>query len=182
MDVIVDELRKSGVDIDKTTLSYFINRAYNDYQTVYEKFLDTVSYEDLFVVWNQLQPRSFGHVMVFLTVVHLQNFTDQQKRDVVQLTIPVLKNIDISKYKRERSVLDNYTVARNIIHRFLHRYVCRRLDPVFCQCYVIANVIGGLARQWRVWEITRGVVRYLYYKIRIRYLFYKILNLTGFEV
>ena len=70
MDVIVDELRKNGIDIDKTTLSYFINKAYNDYQSVYERFLDTVSYEDFFVVWNQLQPRSFGHVMVFLTVVH----------------------------------------------------------------------------------------------------------------
>ena len=133
---------------------------------MYEKFLDTVSYEDLFVVWNQLQPSSFGHVMVFLTVVHLQDFTDKQKRDVVQLTVPVLKNIDISKYKKEKSILDNYTVVRNIIHRFLHRYVCRRLDPVFCQCYVIANVIGGFARRWRIWERAQATVRYLYYKIR----------------
>ena len=56
MDVIVDELRKNAIDIDKTTLSYFINKLYYDNQNVYRDFLNKLSYEDLFMAWEQLHP------------------------------------------------------------------------------------------------------------------------------
>ena len=147
MDVILDEFRKNGIDIDETTLSYFINKTYNDYQSVYERFLGTLSYEGLFIVWRRMRPEMFGHVVVFLTTVHLQDLSENETRYVVRLTVPVLKNIDISKNKREKSILDNYTLVRNIVHRFLHRYVCRRLDPVLCYCYIIGNVIGTFAKR-----------------------------------
>ena len=38
MDVTVNELRKNDIDIDKKTLSYFINKLYYDYQNVYGHF------------------------------------------------------------------------------------------------------------------------------------------------
>ena len=53
MDVIVDELRKNDINIDKTTLSYFINKTYYDYQNVYGSILSKLSYEDLFIVWEK---------------------------------------------------------------------------------------------------------------------------------
>ena len=160
MDVVVDELRKNGIDIDKTTLSYFINKLYHDNPNVYGlKF----SYEDLFMAWEELCPSSLGHMMAFLTAVHFQDLSDKQKRDVVQLTVPVLENIDLSEYKREKEYIWNkYTLVRNTIHR----YVCRRMDPVLCYCYVIGSVIGLIVKRWKVWERVQTTAHYLYYKIR----------------
>ncbi len=65
MDVIVDELRENNINIDKTTLSYFINKTYYDYQNVYGSILSKLSYEDLFMVWEKTHPETFGHVWLF---------------------------------------------------------------------------------------------------------------------
>ena len=46
---MVDELRENGIDIDKATLSYFINKTYHTYYNVYSSVLGKLSYEDLFV-------------------------------------------------------------------------------------------------------------------------------------
>ena len=143
MDVIADELRKNDINIDKTTLSYFINKTYYDYQNVYGSILSKRSYENLFMVWEKTHPETFGHVMAFLTTVHFQNLSDEQKRNVVRITVPILKNIDLSKYKREKERMwGKYTLVRNIIHR----YVCVGMDPLLCRCYVIANVIRKIVR------------------------------------
>ena len=160
MDVVVDKLRKNGIHIDKTTLSYFINKLYYDNPNVYGlKF----SYEDLFMAWEQLRPSSFGHVMAFLTAVHFQDLSDDQKSNVVRLTVSVLENIDLTEYKREKEYIwDRYTLVRNTIHR----YVCHHMDPVLCYCYVIGNVIGLIVKRWKIWERVQTTVRYLYYKIR----------------
>ncbi len=56
MDVIVDELRKNDINIDKTTLSYFVNKTYYDYENVYGSILSKLSYEDLFMVWEKNTP------------------------------------------------------------------------------------------------------------------------------
>ncbi len=156
MDVIVDELRKNDISIDKTTLSYFINKTYYDYQNVYGSILGKLSYEDLFVVWEKTHPETFGHVMAFLTTVHFQNLSEEQKRNVVRITVPILKNVDLSKYKREKEhIWDKYTLVRNIVHR----YVCVGMEPLLCQCYVIANVVGLVARRTLLWKIAHYWVR-----------------------
>ncbi len=159
MDVIVDELRKNDINIDKTTLSYFINKMYYEYQNVYGSFLNKLSYEDLFVVWEKTHPETFGHVMAFLTTVHFQNLSDEQKRNVVQITVPILKNTDLSEYKREKECMwDKYTMVRNIVHR----YVCR--NPLICRCYVIVNVMGLVKKHYLkktlLWKIIQNTARY----------------------
>ena len=94
-----------------------INELYYDNPNVYGYFLNKLSYEDLFMVWKQLRPSSFGHVMAFLTTVHFQDLSDKQKRDVVRLTPPVLKNIDLSEYKREKEYIwDKYKLVQNTMH------------------------------------------------------------------
>ena len=156
MDVIVDELRKNDINIDKTTLSYFINKMYYDYQNVYGSFLNKLSYEDLFMVWEKTHPETFGHVMAFLTRVHFQNLSDEQKRNVVRITVPILKNIDLSEYKREKERMwDKYTLVRNIVHR----YVCVGMDPLVCQCYTIANVMSLIVKRTLLWKVVRYWVR-----------------------
>ena len=152
MDVIVDELRKNDINIDKTTLSYFVNKTYYDYENVYGSILSKLSYEDLFMVWEKTHPETFGHVMAFLTTVHFQNLTNY----VVRITVPILRNIDLSKYKREKERMwDKYTLVRNIIHR----YVCVGMKPLLCQCYVIANVLGLIVRRTLLWKIVRYLAR-----------------------
>ena len=102
MDVILGELCENNINIDKTTLSYFINKTYYDYQNVYDSILGKLSYEDLFIVWEKTHPETFGHVMAFLTTVHFQNLSDEQRRNVARITVPILRNIDLTEYRRER--------------------------------------------------------------------------------
>ena len=151
MDVILDELRKNGIDIDRATLSYFINKTYYDYQNVYSSVLGKLSYEDLFVVWDKTHPETFGHVMAFLTTVHFQTLSDEQKRNVVRITVPILRDIDLTEYKREREYAwDRYTLVRNTVHR----YICVGMTPmlrnimllwkaVFCGIRAIKNAFAS---------------------------------------
>ncbi len=156
MDVIVDELRENAINIDKTTLSYFINKIYYDYQNVYGSILGKLSYEDLFTVWERTHPETFGHVMAFLTTVHFQDLTDEQKRNVVRITVPVLRDIDLTVYKREREYAwAKYTLVRNIVHR----YVCVGMGPVLCQCYVIGNVVKLVTERTLLWRVISYGIR-----------------------
>ena len=139
MEVILDELRNGGVDIDRATLSYFINEAYYDNPRVYVSVYGRLTYEDLFVVWEGMRPETFGHVMAFLTTVHLQTLSDEQRRNVVRATVPVLKGIDLTKYKREREYAwDRYTAVRNTVHR----YVCVGVSPVLRNVMLLWRVIS----------------------------------------
>ena len=140
MDVMLDELRKNSIDIDRATLSYFVNKTYYDYQNVYSSVLGKLSYEDLFTVWDRTHPETFGHVMAFLTAVHFQNLTDEQKRNVVRITVPILRNTDLTEYKREREYAwDKYTLVRNIVHR----YICVGMTPMLRNIMLLWRVISN---------------------------------------
>ncbi len=156
MDVIVDELRENDINIDKTTLSYFVNKTYYDYQNVYGSILGKLSYEDLFTVWEKTHPETFGHVMAFLTTVHFQSLNDDQKRNVVRITVPVLRNINLTEYRREKEHMwDKYTLVRNTVHR----YVCVGMGPMLCQCYVIGNIMGLVVKRTLLWKVVSYWVR-----------------------
>ncbi len=139
MDVILDELCENNINIDKTTLSYFINKTYYDYQNVYSSILGKLSYEDLFTVWEKTHPETFGHVMAFLTTVHFQNLSDEQRRNVVRITVPILKNIDLTEYRREKEYAwDKYTLVRNTVHR----YVCVGMTPMLRNIMLLWRVVS----------------------------------------
>ncbi len=156
MGVIVDELRENDISIDKTTLSYFINKTYYDYQNVYGSILGKLSYEDLFTVWEKTHPETFGHVMAFLTTVHFQNLSDEQKRNVVRITVPILRNINLTEYRREKEYIwDKYTLVRNTVHR----YVCVGMGLMLCQCYVIGNIVELVVKRTLLWKVVSYWVR-----------------------
>ena len=139
MDVILDELRKNSIDIDRATLSYFINKTYYDYQNVYSSIYGKLSYEDLFVVWEKTHPETFGHVMAFLTTVHFQTLSDEQRRNVVRVTVPILKDIDLADYRRGREYAwDRYTLVRNTVHR----YICVGITPMLRNIMSLWRVIS----------------------------------------
>ena len=125
MDVIVNELRENGIDIDRATLSYFINKTYYTYYNVYSSVSGRLTHKDLFTVWDKTHPETFGHVMAFLTTVHFQTLSDEERRSVVRITVPILRSINLTEYKRE-SALDRYTLVRNAVHR----YICVGTTPL----------------------------------------------------
>jgi hypothetical protein len=137
MDVIVDELRENGIDIDRETLSYFINKTYYDYQNVYSSVLGKLSYEDLFTVWEKTHPETFGHVMAFLTTVHFQTLSDEERRNVVRITVPILRNVNLAEYRREYA-LDKYTLVRNTVHR----YICVGTTPLLRNIMLLWRVLS----------------------------------------
>ena len=139
MDVIVDELRENGIDIDRETLSYFINETYHTYYNVYSSVLGKLTYEDLFTVWEKTHPETFGHVMAFLTTVHFQTLTDEQRRSVVQITVPILRNVNLAEYRREREyALDKCTLVRNAVHR----YICVGTTPMLRSIMLLWRVLS----------------------------------------
>ena len=139
MDVMLDELRENGIDIDRVTLSYFINKTYYDYQNVYSSIYGKLSYEDLFVVWDKTHPETFGHVMAFLTTVHFQTLSDEQRRNVVRVAVPILKDIDLAEYRRGREyVWDRYTLVRDTVHR----YICVGMTPMLRSIMSLWKVIS----------------------------------------
>ncbi len=108
-----------------------------DYQNVYSSILGKLSYEDLFTVWEKTHPETFGHVMAFLTTVHFQNLSDEQRRNVVRITVPIMKNIDLTEYRREKEYAwDKYTLVRNTVHRYL--------------CLGMVPMLRNIASLWRV--------------------------------
>ncbi len=137
MDVMVDELRENGIDIDRATLSYFINKTYYTYYNVYSSVSGKLSHKDLFTVWDKTHPETFGHVMAFLTTVHFQTLTDEQKRNVVRITVPILRNIDLTEYRGEYA-LDKYTLVRNAVHR----YICVGTTPMLRSIMLLWRVVS----------------------------------------
>ena len=139
MEVILDELHESDIDIDRATLSYFINKTYYDNPRVYVSVYGGLTYEDLLIVWEEMRPETFGHVMAFLTMVYLQTLSDEQRRNVVRVTVPILKGIDLTKYKREKEYAwDKYTVVRNTVHR----YICVGMTPMLRNIMSLWRVIS----------------------------------------
>ncbi len=137
MDVIVNELRENGIDIDRATLSYFINKTYYTYYNVYSSVSGRLSHKDLFTVWDKTHPETFGHVMAFLTTVHFQTLSDEERRSVVRITVPILRSINLTEYKRE-SALDKYTLVRNAVHR----YICVGTTPLIRNIMLLWRVVS----------------------------------------
>ncbi len=136
MDVIVNELRENGIDTDRATLSYFINKTYYTYYNVYSSVSGRLSHKDLFTVWDKTHPETFGHVMAFLTTVHFQTLSDEERRSVVRITVPILRSINLTEYKRE-SALDKYTLVRNAVHR----YICVGTTPLIRNIMLLRRVV-----------------------------------------
>ena len=100
MDLIHAELSNNDIDIDRKTLSYYINDIRKNYDHTYQEMLDRLTFNDLFRVWELMGATSFGHAMAFLTLVYVSgNTTEEDVRKAVKMTIPVLKNIDIMPYR-----------------------------------------------------------------------------------
>ena len=82
MDLIFDKLQKNSVDIDKNTLSHYINDLLEHHKIVYDQARMCTHSGDLTTIFNHMNVRNFGHAMAYLTLVYLMNEPEDVKQCV----------------------------------------------------------------------------------------------------
>ena len=102
MDLIFDELRKNSVDIDKNTLSHYINDLLEHHKIVYDQARMCTDSGDLTTIFNHMNVENFGHAMAYLTLVYLMNEPEDVTRQAVRLVSIPLKRIVFTKFKRKK--------------------------------------------------------------------------------
>jgi hypothetical protein len=60
MEVILDELRENGVDIDMRTLSHHVNYLLWRHEAVYNQMVVNVNPNEMHVVFNAINVTNFG--------------------------------------------------------------------------------------------------------------------------
>ena len=97
MDVILDELRRGGIDIDMRTLSYHINGCLERYGDAF-RALHTESL-DLVVIFHKIEVVNFGRAIAFLSFVYSLKESEEVTRNAVRLVVPMLRIVDLRGYK-----------------------------------------------------------------------------------
>ena len=92
MEVIVDELRKNGVDVDVQILSSHINYVLTHYGQLYDEMAERMDSDGLLNVFGEMNVNSFGRAMAYLTLVYLMDIPADVKREAVRLVAPVLRD------------------------------------------------------------------------------------------
>ena len=94
MDVIVDELRKNDVNVDRTILSQHINHILDNYQDMYDVMVGRISANELLSVYNGINADTVGRVMAYLALVYRMNISREDTvREATRMVIPALRNI-----------------------------------------------------------------------------------------
>ena len=77
MEVILDELRKSDVDVDIQTLSQRINYVLAHHEKLYVEMAERLGPDGLLGVFAEMNVNSFGRSMAYLTLVYLMNIPEE---------------------------------------------------------------------------------------------------------
>ena len=94
MDVIVDELRKNNVNVDRTILSQHIHNILDKYQDMYDEMAGRISANELLSVYNGVNADTVGRVMAYLALVYRMNISREDTvREATRMVIPALRNI-----------------------------------------------------------------------------------------
>ena len=94
MDVIVDELRKNNVNIDRTVLSQYIHDILDRYQDMYDQMADRISANELMSVYKGVNADTVGRIMAYLALVYRMNISREDTvREATRMVIPALRNI-----------------------------------------------------------------------------------------
>ena len=100
MEVILDELQKNNVDMNKKTLSYYINDLLQQHKTLYKQFIERVKFDEISVVFAETIVNNFGRAMAFLTLVYLMKAPKDVSREAVRLVPTPFKNFDLIYYNK----------------------------------------------------------------------------------
>ena len=95
MEVIADELKKNGVNVDIETLSEHIQYILGNYRDCFNQSADRLTREELLLdVFHEMNVNNFGRAMSYLTLVYRISHISKEDtvRQAVRLAAPVLRN------------------------------------------------------------------------------------------
>ena len=99
MEVILYELQKNEINIDMETLSYHINECLHRYKSAFQSLPIPTESFDLAILFHKIGVINFGRAIAFLTFVYLLKESEEVMRNAVQLVAPLLKTLNLRKYK-----------------------------------------------------------------------------------
>ena len=130
MDVIVDELRKNNVNVDRTILSQHIHNILDKYQDMYDEMAGRISANELLSVYNGVNADTVGRVMAYLALVYRMNISREDTvREATRMVIPALRNI---------AKAEGISVTRNIprdVGSFIQR-ICSGVGYALYSCSI----------------------------------------------
>ena len=81
MEVIADELKKNGVNVDIETLSEHIQYILGNYRDCFNESVDRLTREELLLdVFHEMNVNNFGRAMSYLTLVYCMRHMSQAVR------------------------------------------------------------------------------------------------------
>ena len=95
MEVIADELKKNGVNVDIETLSEHIQYILGNYRDCFNQSVDCLTREELLLdVFHEMNVNTIGRAMSYLTLVYRMSHISKEDtvRQAVRLAAPVLRN------------------------------------------------------------------------------------------
>ena len=97
MEIIVDELQRNSVNIDKRTLPHHINEILDRHGELYGEIAVRLNPEDLPNVFTETNVNNFGRAMAYLTLIYLLDIPEDARRKAVRLVTMVLKDMKITR-------------------------------------------------------------------------------------
>ena len=95
MEVIADELKKNGVNVDIETLSEHIQYILDNYRDCFNQSVERLTREELLLdVFHEMNVNTLGRAMSYLTLVYRMSHICKEDtvRQAVRLAAPVLRN------------------------------------------------------------------------------------------
>ena len=95
MEVIADELKKNGVNVDIETLSEHIQYILGNYRDCFNESVERLKSEELILnVFHEMNVNTLGRAMAYLTLVYRTSHISKEDtvRKAVRLVVPVLRN------------------------------------------------------------------------------------------
>ena len=95
MEVIQDELQKSGVSVDIETLTEHIEYILNNYRDAYTHAVERLTREGMVLdVFHETDVNSLGRAMAYLTLIYRTShmMKEDTVRQAVRLAAPVIRN------------------------------------------------------------------------------------------
>ena len=88
MEVIADELKKNGVNVDIETLSEHIQYILGNYRDCFNESVDRLTREELLLdVFHEMNVNNFGRAMSYLTLVYRMSHISKEDTVHVKLSV-----------------------------------------------------------------------------------------------
>ena len=99
MDVILDELRKGGVNIDMHTLTYYINDLRERHGSLYDQIAVNVNSGEFRNVFELMNVTNFGRAMAYLAFVDTVDAPEELKREAVRFVTEPLRGFNVNAWR-----------------------------------------------------------------------------------